>query len=131
MKPYEFMRFYHPKLGKFVYKHKGSGIIVDNIFKPMKSVVSSVVKKFVKPLGKKAIESGISNAGDRLGKKISEKSGDLQYCAKVMQTKFVEIRPLFPRLFYEKSSNFRKMFRRVLSEKITIFLEISRERNLK
>ena len=34
-----------------------------------------------------------------------------------MQTKFVEIRPLFLRLFYEKSSNFRKMFRRVLSEK--------------
>ena len=77
MKPYEFKRFYHPKLGKFVYQHKGSGIIVDNIFKPMKSVVSSVVKKFVKPLGKKAIESGISNAGERLGKKISEKSGDL------------------------------------------------------
>ena len=77
MKPYEFKRFCHPKLGKFVYKHKGSGIIVDNVFKPMKSVVSSVVKKFVKPLSKKAIESGISNAGDRLGKKISEKSGDL------------------------------------------------------
>ena len=48
MKPYEFKRFYHPKLGKFVYKHKGSGLIVDNIFKPMKSVVSSVIKKFVK-----------------------------------------------------------------------------------
>ena len=31
-----------------------------------------------------------------------------------MQTKFIEIRPLFSRLFYEKSSNFRKMFRRVL-----------------
>ena len=28
MKPYEFMRFYHPNLGRFVYKHKGSGIIV-------------------------------------------------------------------------------------------------------
>ena len=40
MKPYEFMRFYHPKLGRFVYKHKGSGIIVDNISKPMKSVSS-------------------------------------------------------------------------------------------
>ena len=37
MKPYEFMRFYHPMLGKFVYRHKGSGIIVDNIFKPMRS----------------------------------------------------------------------------------------------
>jgi len=58
MKPYEFMRFYHPKLGKFVYQHKGSGIIVDNIFKPMKSVMSSVVKKFTKPLVKKAVKSG-------------------------------------------------------------------------
>ena len=77
MKPYEFRRFYHPKLGKFVYQHKGSGIIVDNIFKPMKSVVSSVVKKFTKPLAKKAVKSGISHAGERLGKKISEKSGDL------------------------------------------------------
>ena len=77
MKLYEFMRFYHPKLGRFVYKHKGSGIIVDNIFKPMKSVVSSVFKKFAKPVAKKALESGISHTGERLGKKISEKSGDL------------------------------------------------------
>ena len=58
-------------------KHKGSGIIVDNIFKPMKSVVSSIFKKFAKPVAKKALESGIKNTGERLGKKISEKSGDL------------------------------------------------------
>ena len=77
MKPYAFMRFYHPKLGRFVYKHKGSGIIVDNIFKQMKSVVSSVFKKFAKPVAKKALESGISHTGERLGKKVSEKSGDL------------------------------------------------------
>ena len=77
MKPFEFMRVYHPKLGLFVDKHVGSGIIVDNIFKPIKSVTSSIVKKFVKPLGKKAIESGISHAGERLGKKTAEKSGDL------------------------------------------------------
>ena len=31
MKPYEFKRMYHPKLGRFVYKHKGSGVIVDNM----------------------------------------------------------------------------------------------------
>jgi len=43
----------------------------------MKSVVSSVVKKFTKPLAKKTVKSGISHAGERLGKKISEKSGDL------------------------------------------------------
>ena len=43
----------------------------------MKSVASSIVKKFVKPFDKKAIESGISHAGERVGKKISEKSGYL------------------------------------------------------
>ena len=53
MKPYEFMRFYHPKLGRFVYS---SGIIVDNIFKPMKSVVSSIFKKCAKPVAKKAFQ---------------------------------------------------------------------------
>ena len=77
MKPYEFMRFYHPKLGRFVHQHKGSGIIVDNIFKPMKSVVSSVVKKFAKKSGQKALKSGISHLSEKAGKKMSEKSGDL------------------------------------------------------
>ena len=77
MKPYEFTRFYHPKLGKFVYKHKGSGVIMDNIFKPLKSITGAVFKKFAKPIAKKALESGISHTGERLGKKISEKSGDL------------------------------------------------------
>ena len=32
----DYKRIYHPKLGVFVYKHIGSGLIVDNIFKPMK-----------------------------------------------------------------------------------------------
>ena len=77
MKPYEFKRFYHPKLGRFVSQHKGSGLIVDNIFKPLKSVASSVFKKFAKPIAKKALESGVSHAGDRLGKAAAEKSGDL------------------------------------------------------
>ena len=77
MKPYEFKRFYHPKLGRFVFQHKGSGLIVDNIFKPLKSAASSVFKKFAKPIAKKALESGVSHAGDRLGKAVSEKSGDL------------------------------------------------------
>lgn len=77
MKPYEFKRFYHPQLGKFMYKHKGSGIIVDNIFKPLKNVASSVTKKFAKPFAKKALKSGVSHLNERLSKKASEKSGDL------------------------------------------------------
>ena len=81
MKPYEFKRIYHPSLGRFVYQHKGSGIIVDNIFKPFKWVASKLGSKAAKEVGKKmvkkTIDSAASEAGDRLGKKIVEKSGDL------------------------------------------------------
>ena len=77
MSSYEFKRIYHPKLGRFVYKHKGSGIIVDNIFKPIKSVLTSAFKKVAKPMAKKALESGISHAGDKVGKKAAEKSGEM------------------------------------------------------
>ena len=76
MTSYEFKRIYHPQLGRFVYEHKGSGIIVDNIFKPIKSVLTSAFRKGAKPMAKKALESGISHAGDKLGKKAVEKSGD-------------------------------------------------------
>ena len=77
MKPNEFMRFYHALLGRFMYRHKGSQTIVDNIFKPMKSVLSSLTKKVVKPCAKKALQSGVSHTGDKLGKKVAKKSGDL------------------------------------------------------
>jgi len=60
-------------MGKFVYKRKGSGIIVDNIFKPIRALASTVAK----PLMKKAITSGVEHTGERLGKKAAEKSGDL------------------------------------------------------
>ena len=59
MKPYEFTRFYHPQLGRFVYKHKGSGLIIDNIFKPMKNVLTSVFKKVAKPAAKKSSRNRI------------------------------------------------------------------------
>ena len=68
---------FHPSLGKLVYKHKGTGVIVDNIFKPMKAAASAVFKKFAKPVAKKALEAGISHAGEKLGKKAAEKSGDI------------------------------------------------------
>ena len=77
MKSYEFSRYWHPRLGRFVFRHKGNGIIVDNIFKPMRKVASAVFSKFAKPLAKKALQSGIPHAGDKLGKKAAEKSGDL------------------------------------------------------
>ena len=66
------MRFFHPKLGKFVYKHEGSGIIIDNIFKPVRKTAST----FTRPLAKKALQSGVFHAGDKLGKKAAENNGD-------------------------------------------------------
>ena len=77
MKSYEFSRYWDPRRGRFLFRHKGNGMIVDNIFKPMRKVASAVFSKFAKPVAKKALQSGISHAGDKLGKKAAEKSGDL------------------------------------------------------
>ena len=87
---YNYKRIFSPSLGKFVYKHKGSGLIVDNIFKPIKMIVDKVLK----PVAKKALKSGIESAGDKIGKKavekVAEKAGhlfmkDLQSSGKKVQ----------------------------------------------
>ena len=39
--------------------------------------LSKVPEMVLKPFAKKALESGISHAGDKLGKKAAEKSGEL------------------------------------------------------
>ena len=77
MLSYNYKKKFHPSFGRFVYKHKGSGLIVDNIFKPIKMIMNKVLK----PVAKKALKSGIESAGDKIGKKvvekIAEKSGHL------------------------------------------------------
>ena len=75
MQPYNYKRIFHPKLGRFVYKHKGSGLIVDNIFKPMKKMLATATKAVLKPLAKKALKSGIESAGDKIGKKAVDVAG--------------------------------------------------------
>ena len=75
MQTYNYKRIFHPKLGRFVYKHKGSGLIVDNIFKPMKRMLSIATKAVLKPLAKKALKSGIESAGDKIGKKAVDFAG--------------------------------------------------------
>ena len=75
MQTYNYKRIFHPKLGRFVYKHKGSGLIVDNIFKPMKKLLSTATKAVLKPLAKKALKSGIESAGDKIGKKAVDFAG--------------------------------------------------------
>ena len=83
MLSYDYKRMFHPRLGRFVYKHKGSGLIVDNIFNPMKRIMKKALNTVMKPLAKKALKSGIESGGKKLGetvgkklgKKVAEKSG--------------------------------------------------------
>ena len=81
MKSREFKKIYHPRMGRYVYKHRGNGLIVDTLMKPLKAVASTVLKEVVKPFGKKALKAGVSHAGERVGKKaadkVIEKSGNL------------------------------------------------------
>ena len=73
MKLNEYREIYHPSFGKFVFKHRGSGLIVDNILKPIKMIVDKVLK----PVAKKALKSGIESAGDKIGKKVVTKAGHI------------------------------------------------------
>ena len=81
MKSREFKKIYHPRTGRYVYKHRGNGIIVDNLMKPLKKVASALTGQVLKPFAKKAIQAGVSHAGEKLGKKaadkVIEKSGEL------------------------------------------------------
>ena len=81
MKSREFKKIYHPRTGRYVYKHRGNGIIVDNLMKPLKKVASALTGQVLKPFAKKAIKAGVSQAGEKVGKKaadkVIEKSGEL------------------------------------------------------
>ena len=81
MKSREFKKIYHPRTGRYVYKHRGNGIIVDNLMKPLKKVASALTGQVLKPFAKKAIQAGVSHAGERVGKKaadnVIERSGEL------------------------------------------------------
>ena len=105
MKVYEYKQIYHPSFGKLVYKHMGSGLIVDNIFKPTKMIIESVLK----PIAKKALKSGIESAGDKLGKKVVQKSGHL--FIKKLQKKGKKSDALVPR----KQEDYNVLLNRMIS----------------
>ena len=75
MKSYEYYHYFNPKLKKTVYKHKGSGVVFDSIFKPLRKMLIDAV---VKPLFKKTLESGVSYAGEKIGKKIVDKASTIR-----------------------------------------------------
>ena len=69
----EFKRIYHPKLGRYVYAHRGNGLIVDNVLKPLGRKAKEFGSKVVRPFLKKKVKETISKAGEKLGQKAIEK----------------------------------------------------------
>ena len=69
----EFKRIYHPKLGRYVYAHRGNGLIVDNVLKPIQRKAKEFGSKVVRPFLKKKAKETISKAGEKLGQKAIEK----------------------------------------------------------
>ena len=69
----EFKRIYHPKLGRYVYAHRGNGLIVDNVLIPLGRKAKEFGSKVVRPFLKKKAKETISEAGEKLGQKAIEK----------------------------------------------------------
>ena len=75
MKSREFKKIYHPSLGRYVYEHRGNGLIVDNIMKPLtgvKGAISAAAKG-----AQRAVARAIGKKASKTAKAAAEKSGDL------------------------------------------------------
>ena len=72
----EWKRIYHPKSGKFIYKHKGTGVLTDSLFKIGKAMKKTFVG-ILKQAGKKVAEKGINKASDVVVKKAGDKIGNI------------------------------------------------------
>ena len=79
MKSLEFKKIYHPKLGGYVYEHRGNGLIVDNIMKPLKAGLSALANQAGKVVARKVVKGAKAKAKSVKAKatKAQEKSGDL------------------------------------------------------
>ena len=76
MKSREFKKIYHPKLGGYVYEHRGNGLIVDNIMKPLKAGLSTAANKAARAVVSK-FTKGAKAKAKSVKEKAQEKSGDL------------------------------------------------------
>ena len=69
----EFKKIYHPRLGRYVYEHRGNGLIVDNLFKPLGRKAKEIGKKVLQPFLKAKAKERLSKAGEKLGQRAIQK----------------------------------------------------------
>ena len=85
----EFKKIYHPRLGRYVYEHRGNGLIVDNLLKPIgrkakefgSKVVQPLLRKRAKEIGKK----GLAKAGEKIGQKVAQKLSPREMAGDLIQ----------------------------------------------
>lgn len=70
--PSEWQRIYHPKSGIRVYRHKGTGVMTDSLWK-IGRVLKKPLVNFAKQAGKKVAEKSINKASDVAVKKAGDK----------------------------------------------------------
>ena len=68
----EWTRFYHPKKGRYFYKHKGTGVVTDSLFKIGK-VLKKPLVNLAKQVGKKVAEKGAEKVSTVVVKKAGDK----------------------------------------------------------
>ena len=68
----EWTRFYHPKKGRYFYKHKGTGVVTDSLFKIGK-VLKKPLANLAKQVGKKVAEKGAEKVSNVVVKKAGDK----------------------------------------------------------
>ena len=68
----EWTRFYHPKKGRYFYKHKGTGVVTDSLLKIGK-VLKKPLVNLAKQVGKKVAEKGAEKVSNVVVKKAGDK----------------------------------------------------------
>ena len=69
--PSECKKNYHPQRGKYAWKHKGTGVISDTLFKIVKKPLIGILKK----TAEKASNIVVKKAGDKIGEILRKRSG--------------------------------------------------------
>ena len=80
----EFKKIYHPRLGRYVYEHRGNGLIVDNLLKPIGRKAKELGSKVVQPFLKKKAKE-IAKAGEKIGQKVAQKLSQREMAGDLIQ----------------------------------------------
>ena len=81
----EFKKIYHPRLGRYVYEHRGNDLIVDNLLKPIQRKAKEFGSKVVGPFLKGKAKRGLAKAGEKIGQKVAQRASQREMAGDLIQ----------------------------------------------